>query len=250
MSLSLNFAAFNVNIKNGGKRTMIRTVDYNFEVKGTEQTGSFSGYASTFHTEDAYGDIMAKGAFSASLQAWKAKGQAPAMLWQHDAREPIGVWLSLIENEKGLLTEGQLNLDTQRGREAYSLLKMGALRGLSIGFNTKREMVDPKTRKRTITEVDLWEISPVTFPANPEARIDHVRMRLMKGEKIRHSDVENILLQHGFSHKQAREIASHGLSATNLLHESEAALIEEAKGLLERVQAGARAMATSCGLFR
>lgn len=229
---------------------MIRTLDLNYEVKGIEQTGSFSGYASTFGTEDAYGDIMARGAFSVSLQTWKTKGQAPAMLWQHKPDEPIGVWLSLIENEKGLLTEGQLNLDTQRGREAYSLLKMGALRGLSVGFNTKSETIDPKTRKRTITEVDLWEISPVTFPANPEAQIDHVRMALERGEKIRHSDIEAILVQHGLSHTQARQIACGGLGATRLLHADEAALVEHAKGLLERVQAGARAMASSCGLFR
>lgn len=225
---------------------MLREMDFCHEIKAIEETGNFSGYGSVFGVTDAYGDSIAPGAFATSLQTWKTKKQTPAMLWQHDTREPIGVWLNLVEDEKGLYTEGKLSLETQRGREAYSLMKLGALRGLSIGFNVVKSEMDKKGA-RTLTAIDLWEISPVTFPANQEAQIDTVRMRLMKGEKIRHSDIEGILLQHGLTHKQAREIASHGLASTNLLHEGEAVLIEGARALLERVQAGTRAMASSRG---
>src|SRR2546426_564387 len=66
----------------------------------------------------------------------KAAGPMPAMLWQHDADEPIGVWTEMAEDAKGLRVKGQLCLDTARGKEAYALLKMGALNGLSIGFCT------------------------------------------------------------------------------------------------------------------
>jgi HK97 family phage prohead protease len=99
------------------------------------------------------------------------KGRAPAMLWQHSMREPIGAWEIVRETDKGLFVQGQLALKTQRGAEAYELMKMKALSGLSVGFMTREDSRDQKTGIRTIKQADLWEISPVTFPMNDAARI-------------------------------------------------------------------------------
>ena len=99
----------------------------------------------------------------------------PAMLWQHEADEPIGVWTEMSEDAKGLKVRGQLCLDTSCGKEAYALLKMGALNGLSIGFISRQWSYDTETDIRTLTEVDLWEVSLVTFPANESARVIGVK---------------------------------------------------------------------------
>jgi HK97 family phage prohead protease len=97
------------------------------------------------------------------------------MLWQHNGAEPIGVWTEMNEDARGLFVRGQLCLDTVRGKEAHALMKMNALNGLSIGFVSKAWAYDAETDIRTLTEVDLWEVSPVTFPANDKARVTGVK---------------------------------------------------------------------------
>jgi len=96
--------------------------------------GMIEGYGSVFGVRDSYSDIVAPGAFKASLAAHKAAGTMPALLWQHDASEPIGVWVEVTEDQRGLRIKGRLAMETARGKEAHTLLKMGALNGLSIGF--------------------------------------------------------------------------------------------------------------------
>jgi len=138
-----------------------------------EDTGIFKGIASVFGELDSFNDKVAKGAFKQSL-----KDRGPSgikMLWQHRPSEPIGIWTDLKEDSKGLLVEGKLALGTQRGREAHELLKMGALDGLSIGFVSKKTEIDEDTGIRTLKEIDLWEISLVTFPALHSARITQVK---------------------------------------------------------------------------
>lgn len=108
---------------------------------------------------------MAAGAFVKSLADHKTAGTMPAMLWQHNSDEPIGVWTEMAEDANGLRVKGQLALNTTRGKEAYELAKMGALNGLSVGFITKQFEYDTETDVRTITEADLWEVSLVTFPS-------------------------------------------------------------------------------------
>lgn len=131
--------------------------------------GAFEGYASLFGVRDTCGDIVERGAFAASLQR---RGAASVkMLWQHRAEEPIGVWAQIAEDERGLKVRGRLDLSVARAREALSLLRAGALDGLSIGFRTLRAASDPKTGARRLLELDLIEISIVTFPALPQARI-------------------------------------------------------------------------------
>jgi HK97 family phage prohead protease len=148
---------------------------YAFQIKATGDDGSVEGYGSVFGVKDSYDDVIAKGAFSASLRAHKAAGTMPAMLWQHDAGEPCGVWTDVDEDDKGLVIKGKLALDTTRGKEAYALMKMGALNGLSIGFVSKQWQYDRETEVRTLTEIDLWEVSLVTFPANAKARVTSVK---------------------------------------------------------------------------
>ncbi|BBU61393.1 hypothetical protein MSC49_13280 [Methylosinus sp. C49] len=131
--------------------------------------GVFEGYASLFAVRDTCGDIVERGAFAASLQ--RRGAVSVKMLWQHRAEEPIGVWAHIAEDARGLKVRGRLDLSVARAREALSLIRAGALDGLSIGFRTLRAASDPKTGARRLLELDLIEISIVTFPALPQARI-------------------------------------------------------------------------------
>jgi len=126
------------------------------------------GYASLFDVADHHHDVVAPGAFRASL---KARGAGVRMLWQHDPAQPIGVWTRLIEDERGLYVEGRLTPEVARAAEAWALIRAGALDGLSIGYNTVRAAADPDTGVRRLLEIDLWEVSLVTFPACPGATI-------------------------------------------------------------------------------
>ncbi|WP_375455279.1 HK97 family phage prohead protease [uncultured Methylobacterium sp.] len=129
--------------------------------------GHFTGYASLFGVPDLGRDVVMPGAFAASLRRRGAAGVR--MLWQHDPAEPIGCWLSLAEDARGLRVEGRLNLAVQRAREIDALLRAGGLDGLSIGFRTLEAR--PGGGLRQLRAVDLWEVSLVTFPLQPGARI-------------------------------------------------------------------------------
>jgi HK97 family phage prohead protease len=177
-----------------------KSIDVGFQVKAVSDDGKIEGYGSVFGVRDSYSDIVAAGAFKASLAAHKSAGTMPALLWQHRSDEPIGVWKSMSEDEKGLAVVGQLAMDTMRGREAHSLLKMGALNGLSIGFYSKEWKYDTENDVRTLTEVDLWETSLVTFPANQAARVTAVKS-IESIESIR--DVEQMLRDRGFTKTEA-----------------------------------------------
>lgn len=128
------------------------------------------GYASLFGKIDQGGDIVATGAYRASLAELKAKGCRVKMLWQHDPAQPIGVWDEVREDARGLWVKGRLVTETARGREAAALIAAGAIEGLSIGYRTKRAGVAPGGG-RILNEVDLWEVSLVTFPMLPAARL-------------------------------------------------------------------------------
>lgn len=145
------------------------------QIKAAGDDGTVEGYGSMFGVRDSYDDIIAPGAFAASLAAHKSAGTMPAMLWQHSSSEPIGIWTEMVEDAKGLRIKGQLALATARGKEAHELLKMGALNGLSIGFVSKNWIYERETDTRTLTEIDLWEVSLVTFPANQAARVTNVK---------------------------------------------------------------------------
>lgn len=135
--------------------------------------GTIEGYASLFGEIDQARDMVMPGAFTQTL---KQRGlRKIPMLFQHDPSEPVGVWLELVEDLRGLKARGRLIPDVARGRELLSLLKAGAIDGLSIGYRTVRGRIDPKTRVRKLYQVDLWEISIVTFPLLQGARVSAVK---------------------------------------------------------------------------
>ncbi|MES2349158.1 MAG: HK97 family phage prohead protease [Pseudomonadota bacterium] len=173
--------------------------NFKFEIKDISDTGVIEGYGSVFDTRDSYDDVIKRGAYAATLAAHKAAGSMPAMLWQHDSNQPIGVWLEMEEDEKGLRVRGQLLLSTVRGREAYELLKMRAMNGLSIGFMAKSWSYEKELR--ILTEIDLWELSVVTFPANTKATITGVK----SGEPLTTRTAEQTLRDAGFSRAGAKE---------------------------------------------
>ena len=175
------------------------------DLKATNDDGSVEGYGSVFGVRDSYDDVIAAGAFQASLAAHKKAGTMPAMLWQHDSDKPIGVWTEMVEDSKGLLIKGQLALETTLGKEAHALLKMGALNGLSIGFVSKQWSYDRETDVRTLTEIDLWEVSLVTFPANGAARVTNIKS---VDELQAPKDAERALRDAGFSKSDATAFVS------------------------------------------
>ena len=135
------------------------------------------GYASRFGLPDQGGDIVAKGAFGASLARLAAKGDKVRMLWQHDPTRPIGVWEEIREDEKGLWVKGRLLPEIAQAREAAALIGAGAIDGLSIGYRTISAERDGKGR-RLLSEVELWEVSLVTFPMLAEAKVGKKSDRL------------------------------------------------------------------------
>jgi uncharacterized protein len=138
-------------------------------------TGLFTGYASLFGKRDATGDIVMPGAFAESLK--KRGVENIRMLFQHDPSEPVGTWLDIYEDERGLFVQGRLDKNVQRGRELFSLLENGGLDGLSIGFKTVAAKQERLTKTRKLLTIDLWEISLVTFPMLEGARISAVKSR-------------------------------------------------------------------------
>ncbi len=129
-----------------------------------------AGYASLFGKRDHGGDVVQKGAYAASLKALAGAGRAVKMLWQHDPAQPIGVWDEVREDATGLWVKGRILTEVDKGREAAALLAAGAIDGLSIGYRTVRAERDGKGL-RLLQELELWEVSLVTFPMLPEARV-------------------------------------------------------------------------------
>lgn len=184
-----------------GQQRQVRA--YPLHIKAAGDDGSIEGYGSVFGVRDAYDDVIAAGAFAQSLADHKASSTLPAMLWQHDSAQPIGVWTEMGEDDRGLRIKGQLALETVRGKEAHALLKLGALNGLSIGFMSKQWAYDRDTEVRTLTEIDLWEVSLVTFPANRASRITAVKSADVDGlTTIR--QLERALRDVGFSESEAK----------------------------------------------
>jgi len=165
--------------------------------------GMFEGYASVFGNKDLGNDVIEKGAFMRSL---RRKGPKKIkMLYQHDTKEPIGVFDKVMEDQNGLYVKGRLAMGTQKGKEVYELMKMGAIDGLSVGYrvDAKNHHYDERRKYRVLKEVDLMEISAVTFPMNPRARIQAVKSDMSVREwehKLR--EVGNL------SHSEAKVAAS------------------------------------------
>ena len=186
---------------------MMTKLDYPLEIREVRDDGTFTGYGSVFGNVDAYGDSVQPGAFAKSL-----KNKTPALLWQHDSSQPIGVWEDIKEDEHGLLMRGRLLVGkVARATEARELLKAGAVSGLSIGYvpvewdyvkTPKDGDEKAQSHVRRLKEIDLWEVSLVTFPANDAARVTGVK------NLATIQDVEESLRDAGYSRTEAKSLIS------------------------------------------
>ncbi|WP_257556430.1 HK97 family phage prohead protease [Sphingobium sp. CFD-2] len=207
------------------KEVAVRRAEFGLgEVKFVGDEGAdartFKGYGAVFGNIDSYGDVIQQGAFKKTLADAKKSGAWPAMLLQHggwgistEDLTPIGIWTELSEDDNGLLVTGKL-AETARGNEAYGLLKMTprpALNGLSIGYRARKFTMGtkPEEPRRTLHEVELVEVSLVTFPANPKARISSVK----SGQGLGVREAEKALREAGFSSNEAKAILAKGFGA-------------------------------------
>lgn len=195
------------------KSAVLKIKAFEFDTKAISDDGLFSGYGSVFGVVDSYNEVVAPGAFLESIAETKAKGRTFPVLWQHRTGEPIGDWKidSLKEDDRGLFGDGELWMDDAAyAKTAYRGMKSGAITGLSIGYWVRESTFDEKTRIRTLTKLDLVEISIVTTPANDEARVDAVKARLAQGQYPTIREFEELLREKGFSRSEAEAIAANG----------------------------------------
>ena len=157
------------------------------------ETGIFEAYGNVKWAVDSYREVAVDGAFKKSIARHKSEGTMPKMLWNHNSDIVIGKWLDMEEDEHGLKVKGQLALNTQRGRETYELLKMGALDALSIGFTAPKESYGAKDNVTYLEEIDLFEVSVVTFPANKQSTVTSVKSEEI--EQLNTNDEKNTVEQ-------------------------------------------------------
>ncbi len=201
-----------MNLKNS--LTTRSRMDMDLTIKSVSDSGEFEGYGSVFGVKDSYGDIVVKGAFAASLNDWQAKGRLPALLWQHQMDQPIGVFTDMYEDDQGLYVKGRLLIgDDQLAKRAHAHMKAGSLTGMSIGYVLKDYEYDSGKGAFVLKEIQLWEVSLVTFPANDEARVAEVKSVLSSGDLPAPSLVERCLRDAGFSRTQAKAVLSGGYKA-------------------------------------
>ena len=190
-----------------------KQLEFPLALENVSEGGSFAGYARVFEVIDGHKDVILPGAFRRTIQD---RGSKIKLLWQHRMDEPIGVITELREDKRGLYVEGQLLLDVQRAQEAYALLKSGAIDGLSIGY----KVIDAEMNAegvRLIKEVELFEISLVTFPANVHAGITKIKEVIP--QTIR--EFEQFLREAGFSRKEAKHIALGGFQQREVASEDD-----------------------------
>lgn len=155
-------------------------LSYKFMSKADEEAGIVTGIGSKYGNVDRAGDVIMPNAFKKSIQEKIGNGYFP-ILWQHKLDEPIGIIKEIYEDKEGLKIKAQINLDTQRGREAHSLAKQEALGGFSVGFFIEKYKVND-TKGLDITEGSLLEVSLVTFPCNTQAIIESVKSDFENGK--------------------------------------------------------------------
>lgn len=198
-----------------------------------DAAGTISGYGSTFSNEpNLNGFTVAPGAFDKTLKAHRSAGTAPAMLWGHNMQEPIGRWLEMKPDARGLWCHGTISQETQRGREVLALVKQGGVTGLSIGCSGESiiEMRDPKSTVFELVEADLLEVSPCSIPADRGARIAHVAAVTSR------RTFEAFLKEAGFANTLAAKLAASWPGS------NEAAPSPEIKTLADRVKAATAAI--------
>lgn len=181
-------------------------LDFVLETKAVTEDGQIEGLAAGYGNVDAGGDVVMPGALARSLTARKSI----PMLMYHDQTRPAGIWTDFAESPGGLIAKGQISMSSQIGREAYGLVRDGAIGGLSIGYRTVREQLVGKTRQ--LLELALYEVSLVTIPMNERAVITAVKSIIEHGQLPTIREFEDFLREAGFSKSQATAIAGKGLS--------------------------------------
>ncbi len=207
-------------------------LDTPLKIKSVSESGEFSGYGSVFGVKDSYSDIVLPGAFNASLASWREKNKLPAMLWQHRMDEPIGIYTKMEEDDEGLYVEGRLLIDADPlAKRAHAHMQAGSLSGLSIGYSLKDYEWDKDKGAWMLKEIDLWEVSLVTFPANDEARISEVKNALKRGESVSPKQIERVLRDVGLSRSQAKAFMSEGYTALKQRDADDEAALETLKSI-------------------
>lgn len=181
-------------------------LDFVLDTKAVTEDGQIEGLAAGYGNVDAGGDVVMPGALARSLMARKSI----PMLMYHDQTRPAGVWTDFAESPGGLIVKGQISMSSQIGREAYGLVRDGAIGGLSIGYRTVREQLVGKTRQ--LLELALYEVSLVTIPMNERAVITGVKSLVEHGQLPTLREFEGFLREAGFSKSQATAIAGKGLA--------------------------------------
>lgn len=179
------------------------------QLKEVSEDGTFEGYASTFNNRDRGDDVVMPGAFSRTLAGRNLS--AIKMLRDHDTRKVVGKWLELREDERGLYAKGKLFADgddaVMLAKETLRLMREGALDAMSIGYRTIKSANDESTNVRKLMELELWEISIVTFPMNEMAMVNAV-----KSDELTARDIERILREGGAPHEFAKLVTIHGFA--------------------------------------
>ncbi len=197
--------------------------------------GSFAGYACLFGAVDLGRDVIERGAFAKSLAKRGAAGIR--MLFQHDPAQPIGAWDVLREDQRGLYAKGRLAVESGKGRDILELLRARAIDGLSIGFRPVRARRDAARGVRRIVEIDLWEISVVTFPMQPDARVVSVKARPFAGHVPTQREFERWLTRDaGLTRGEARAVLRDGLDGLRSLRDAGGAKSADEERLSQRIR--------------
>ncbi|MBY3119942.1 HK97 family phage prohead protease [Rhizobium laguerreae] len=209
------------------KRAALFSSAFEFKFSAGAKAGTFSGYGAVFGNVDSHGDVIEKGAFAKNLRDWQARDRLPKMLLQHggmfgptDDMLPIGQWTSMEEDSKGLKVEGRLfGLETDRGALIYEGLTSGELDGLSIGYRAKKFTMGSKTgdARRRLHEVDLAEVSIVTWGSNDQALISSVKGHFDIRDVKTAKDFERMLMSLGFAQKFAQRATAAGFKAADTI---------------------------------
>ncbi|HHW4400221.1 TPA: HK97 family phage prohead protease [Aeromonas hydrophila] len=213
--------------------------DYQFQITTfNSDSYEFSGYGNTFNFKDYAGDITQPGAFKKSLEQHVINKTSVPILWQHDTTKPIGVWLSAVEDEKGLLLTGRLTKGVQAADEAMLLISSGAVSGLSIGYIVVNERYDAKKQANLLIEVELRECSIVTFPCNTQSRIDAVKSKFKSNSEPTEREFEKALCELGCSRSQAKAFMANGYQGFKGFNESADQVNQEQETIeLDQVEA-------------
>ncbi len=213
--------------------TLVKASTGFLEVKadGSDPEGTIRGYGSIFGAVDSYGEMTMPGCFKKSLAQWRKAKRPIKMLWNHSSLDPIGGWYEFEEDDKGLALVGRLNLEVARARETYSLIKAREIDGLSIGYFEVK--VDPydydSDEPRKLYELDLREVSPVTFPALKEAQLDPIKAKRMRGELLSIREYETALREKfGWSRAFAEDVATLGYKSVLLREQGPDAVPDQA----------------------